>query len=253
MSETTIALISGVCIFGGTLLGFAIRKMLPEHHLAEESKDAIKVGAGMISMMAALVLGLLVSSAKSNFDATNTAIIQGGARVILLDRLLAGYGPETREVREDLRRAVAAGIKLLWPDEPAAKAGLQAFEHEAPIERMLEKIRGLKPQTEAQRILQGQALQLGHEMMLSRWVQIEQAQTSLPKAFLVIVLFWLAMLYMTFGLLAPRNATVVTVMLIGAVALATAMFLIVEMNQPMGGAIRISSGPMRKALEHLGR
>jgi hypothetical protein len=227
--------------------------VLPGHHLAEESRDAIKIGAGMISMMAALVLGLLVSSAKTNFDATNAAIIQSGAKVILMDRLLANYGPETEEVRVALRRSVAAAIELLWPEEGSTEASLGAFERATPMEKLLEKIRALKPQSEAQRALQGQALQLGHEMMLSRWLQIEQAQTTLPKAFLVIVLFWLTMLYMTFGLLAPRNATVIAVMLIGALSLATAMFLIVEMNRPMAGAIKVSSGPMRKALEHLGR
>jgi hypothetical protein len=253
MNGTVIALISAGCIFGGTLLGLALRRMLPGHHLSDESKDAIKIGAGMISMMSALVLGLLVSSAKSNFDATNTAIIQGGAKVILMDRVLANYGPETKEVREALRRSVAAAIELLWPEEGSTEAGLGAFERATTMEKLLEKIRALKPQSEAQRALQGQVLQLGQEMMLSRWIQIEQAQTSLPMAFVVIVLFWLTMLYMTFGVLAPRNATVITVMLIGALALATAMFLIVEMNRPMAGAVKVSSGPMRKALEHLGR
>ncbi len=248
-----IALTSFGCIFGGTVLGLALSKMLPEHHLNESSKDAVKVGAGMISMMAALVLGLLVSSAKSHFDETNTAIIEGGARIILLDRLLRIYGPETKELREDFRRALAKAIEVLWADDPPPEAALKAFEGEVPMERMLEKIRALKAQTEAQRALQGQALQLGHEMMFSRWLQIEHAQASLPTAFLVILLFWLTMLYLTFGLLAPRNATVIVVMFIGALSLATAMFLIVEMNKPMGGAIRVSSAPMHKALEHLGR
>jgi hypothetical protein len=228
--------------------------MLPGHHLSEESKEAIKIGAGMISMMSALVLGLLVSSAKSNFDATTAAITQTGAKVILLDRLLANYGPDTKDVRESLRRAVIVGIEMLWPEETSgSKAGLSTFERVSAMEHLLEKMRSLKPQNETQRVLQGQALQLGYEMLVTRWVQIEQAQTSLPKAFLVIVLFWLTMLYVTFGLLAPRNATVIAVMLVGALALATAMFLIVEMNRPMGGAIKVSSGPMHKALELIGR
>jgi hypothetical protein len=253
MSGMTIALISASCIFGGTLVGLTLRKMLPEHHLSEESKDAIKIGAGMISMMAALVLGLLVSSAKSNFDSTNTAIIQTGAKVILIDRLLANYGPETKEVRDTLRRSLAAAIEVLWPEEHFSKSDLTSFERVTVMEKLLERIRALKPENEAQRALQGQALQLGQEILLSRWIQIEQAQTALPGAFLIVVLFWLTMLYTTFGVLAPRNPTVITVMLVGALALATAMFLIVEMNRPMGGLIKVSSGPMHKALEHLGR
>ncbi len=249
----TISLISAGCISGGTLLGLALRRMLPDHHLTEDSKDAIKVGAGMISMMSALVLGLLVGSAKSNFDATNAAMVQGGAKVILLDRLLANFGPETKEIRDGLRKAVAAFIETLGTDEPVTKVGATAFERNTRLEKLLGKIRELKPQNEGQRVLQSQALDLGHEMMLTRWLQIEQAQTPLPRPFPVIVLFWLTMLYTTFGILAPRNATVLTVMLVGALALATAMFLIVEMNQPLGGAIRVSNGPMVKALEHLGR
>ena len=91
------------------------------------------------------------------------------------------------------------------------------------------------------------------ELLLSRWVQIEQAQVGLPIPFLIILLFWLTMLYMSFGLLAPRNYTVITAMFVGALALATALFLILEMNRPMQGTIKVSSAPMRKALEYIGR
>ncbi len=253
MSGTLIALVSAGCIFGGTLLGLALRKMLPDHHLSEDSKDAIKVGAGMISMMAALVLGLLVSSAKSSFDSTSAAITQGGAKVILMDRLLANYGPETKEVREDLRRGVADFIAMLWPEEGSIESGMKTFERTYGMEQLLGKVRTLKPQTETQKALLEQTQKLAHELMLIRWNQIEQAQISLPAAFLVILLFWLTLLYTSFGLLAPRNATVITMMFLGALALATALFLIVEMSRPMAGAIKVSSGPMRKALEHLGR
>ena len=253
MSGTIIALISFGCIFSGTLLGLAVRRMLPAEHLSDESKDAVKVGAGMISMMAALVLGLLVSSAKSNFDSTNAAITQSGAKIILIDRLLARYGPETKEVRESLRQSVEAGLKMLWPEKGSPEAGLRSYERNVPMEMLLEKMRALKPQTETQRDVLARAQDLAHEVLLSRWLQIEQAQIALPMAFLVILLFWLTLLYTSFGLLAPRNATVITMMFLGALALATAMFLIVEMSHPMAGAIKVSSGPMRKALEHLGR
>lgn len=253
MTGTMIALITAGCIFSGTLLGLMLSKMVPEHHLNEDSKDAVKVGAGMISMMAALVLGLLVSSAKSTFDSTSAAITQGGAKVILMDRLLANYGPEAKEIREELRRSVAAAIEMLWPEESSTELGLKTFERASAMEKVLEKIRSLKPQTEGQRALQARAQELGNEILLTRWLQIEQAYVPLPRPFLVILLFWLTLLYTSFGLLAPRNATVITMMFLGALALATALFLIVEMSRPMAGAIKVSSGPMRKALEQLGR
>ena len=248
-----IAVISAACILSGTALGLALSKMVPGHHLNADSKDAIKVGAGMISMMAALVLGLLVSSAKATFDSTNASITQGGAKLILIDRLLTNYGPEAKAAREELRRGVTAAVEMLWPEESSTALSLSAFERIAPMEKVLNKIRELRPQTELQRTVQAQTLALTNELLLNRWVQIEQAQVSLPLPFLVILLFWLTLLYTCFGLLAPRNATVITTMFLGALALATAIFLIVEMSHPMGGALKVSSGPMRKALEHLGR
>ncbi|HOX56380.1 MAG TPA: DUF4239 domain-containing protein [Candidatus Paceibacterota bacterium] len=253
MSGTLIALITAGCVFSGTLIGLALSKLLPAHHLTADSKDAVKMGAGMITMMAALVLGLLVSSAKSTFDSTNAAITQVGAKVILMDRLLANYGPETKEVRETLRRMVTAGIEMLWPEESPTELGVMSFERAAAMEKLLQQMRGLKPQTGAQQALQAQALALGNEILLTRWLQIEQAYVPLPLPFVVILLFWLTLLYTSFGLLAPRNATVLTIMFLGALAVATALFLIVEMNRPMAGAIKVSSAPMRNALEHIGR
>jgi hypothetical protein len=253
MNGMNIALISFACIFGGTLLGLGVRRMLPADHLREDSKDAVKVGAGMISMMAALVLGLLVSSAKSTFDSATAALTQGSAKIILMDRLLAQYGPETKEVRESLRQSVATGLKMIWPEQGSPEPDLRAFERNIPMEGLLERMRALKPQTETQRDLLARAQDLAHDVLLSRWLQIEQAQIALPRPFLVILLFWLTLLYTSFGLLAPRNATVITTMFLGALALATAMFLIVEMSHPLSGAMKVSSGPLHKALEHLGR
>ncbi len=254
MTGTTIALIAMGSIFGGTLIGVALRQFVPEHHLKEDSRDAIKVGAGMISMMAALVLGLLVSSAKSKYDSANSAITEAGAKVIVLDRVLDSYGPETSEMREQLRRGIDVALALLWPEELPRSSGFGVFEQRAsPMERLQERIRSLQPQTGSQRALQEEAQKLVQDLLLLRWLQIEQAQTGLAMPFLIILLFWLTMLYTSFGLLAPRNGTVLAALFIAALSLATAIFLIVEMNQPMGGALKVSSGPMRKALQHLGK
>lgn len=252
MNSTAVALVSFACILGGTLLGLSLSKMLPADHLGQDSKEAVKIGAGMISMMAALVLGLLVSSAKQNFDSTNDAIVQGSAKIILLDRLLASYGPETKDLREHMRQGVEATIAMLWPEENDPES-MSHFEKATAMEQVAQKIRELNPQTDAQRIIQEEAQDLCRELLLLRWLQIEQAQSSLPVLFLAVLLFWLSMLYISFGLFAPRNLTVITAMFIGALSLATAMFLILEMNRPMEGIIKASSAPMRKALEHLGR
>ena len=253
LSSLTIGLISAACIFGGALLGLLLQGLLPQHHLRDNSKDTVKVVAGTIATLSALVLGLLVGSAKSSFDATNTLIVQNGAKIILLDRVLAAYGPETKDVREQLRRAVAAGIEIFWPEEKTAGSGMATFEKANAMEKIQEKLRDLKPATDAQRQLLSQAEQISNDMLQARWLLIEQAQSALPLTFLIVLLFWLTMLHLSFGLFASRNATVITVLLISALSVSGAIFIILEMNHPLRGMIKVSSAPMRKALEHLGQ
>jgi hypothetical protein len=253
MSSLTIGLISAGCIFGGALLGLFLQGLLPERHLRDNSKDTVKVVAAMIATLAALVLGLLVSSAKSSFDATNTAVIENGAKAVLLDRALAAYGPETKDVRELLRRAVADGIEMFWPEEGKVGSGMTAFERANAMETIQSKIRELTPTNDSQRKLQSQAEQISGDMLHARWLLIEQAQSTLPMLFLVMLLFWLTALHLSFGLFAARNATVIAVLLISALSVSGAVFLILEMNHPLDGMIKVSSAPLRKALEHLGR
>jgi Protein of unknown function (DUF4239) len=253
MSSLTIALISAACIFGGALLGLSLQGLLPERHLRDTSKDTVKVAAGMIATLSALVLGLLVGSAKSSFDTTNNAIIQNSAKIILLDRVLAAYGPETKDAREQLRRAAVAGIEMFWPEEKKEGSGMTGFERANAMEMIQAKLRQLTPATDAQRKLQSQADQISGDLLQARWLLIEQAQSALPLPFLVVLLFWLTMLHLSFGLFAPRNWTVFTVLLISALSVSGAIFIILEMNHPLQGMIKVSSAPMRKALEHLGQ
>src|SRR5437762_12058043 len=169
-SSLTIGLISAGCIFGGALLGLLLQGLIPEHHLRDTSKDTVKVVAGMIATLSALVLGLLVSSAKSSFDATNTAMIQNGAKIILLDRALAAYGPETKDAREQLRRAVTAGIEMLWPEEKNEGAGMTGFERANAMEMIQAKLRNRTEATDSQRKVHAQAEQISNDMrFLSFW------------------------------------------------------------------------------------
>jgi hypothetical protein len=253
MSSQTVFLISAGCILGGALLGLLLSGLLPEGHLRDKSKDTVKVVTGMIATLAALVLGLLISSANTSFDAVDTAITQSGAKIILLDRALANYGPETKEAREQLRSTVVAGIEMFWPGEKAEGSGFEGFERATGMEALQTKIRELTPATDLQRDLRSEAEKLSGDMLEARWLLIAQAQHTIPRTFLVVLLFWLTMLHISFGLLAPRNATAITVLLISALSVSGAMFLILEMYQPLDGVIKVSSAPLRKALEHLGR
>ena len=113
MTSSTIAEIAALCVFGGALIGLGLQRLLPQHYLNKESQDVVKLCAGVVATVTALVLGLLVSSAKSSFDAMNTRIIQTSATIIILDRMLADYGSEAQSVREHLRRS-AETMKVYW-------------------------------------------------------------------------------------------------------------------------------------------
>jgi hypothetical protein len=253
ISSQTIFLISAACIFGGAVLGLLLSGLLPEGHLRDKSKDTVKVVTGMIATLAALVLGLLISSANTSFDGIDTAITQSAAKIILLDRALANYGPETKDAREQLRSTVLAGIEMFWPNEKAEGSGLKSFERATGMEALQTKIRELTPTTDIQRQLRSEADKLSGDMLEARWLLIAQAQHAIPMTFLVVLLFWLTVLHIFFGLLAARNVTAITVLLISALSVSGAILLILEMNHPFNGMIKVSSAPLRKAVELLGR
>ncbi len=253
MSAILLSLIAFACIFGGALLGLLIRSCLPDHHLSDNVRDVVKLGAGLIATLAALVLGLLVSSAKTTLDSINTELTMVGARVIMLDRVLAAYGPETKEIRGMLRLRVETVIKRIWPEVETGDVRLESPEAARGLETIQERIRSLTPGNSSQRQLQSQALQIVSDLAQSRWVVIEQTQLTLPPVFLVILIIWLSMLFACFGLLSPVNATAVVVLLMCALSVSTAIFLINEMNTPVTGMIKVSSAPLRNALDHLGK
>ena len=253
MSSMTIALITFAGIFCGALLGMCLSRVLPEHHLSNESKETVKLGAGLIATMAALVLGLLVGSAKSSFDAMNNGLTEMGTKIIVLDRVLAHYGPDTKDLRDAVRSTIVTAMSHIWPEEKNGKVHVDDVEKANRMEEIQVGIRNLAPRTDNQRLLQSQALQISSDLTQMRWMLIEQRHKSLPQTFLVVLVFWLAMLFASFGLFAPRNATVITVLFISAVSVAGALFLILEMNSPLDGMIKVSSAPLHKALEHIGK
>src|SRR6516162_5085900 len=145
MNSTSIALTSAGCIFLGSLLGLWLQRLLPGHHLSKETQDVVKLSAGTVATLTALVLGLLVSSAKSSFDTMNNGIVQSGAKVILLDGALARYGPETKAAREQMKRALAATIEMGWPTEKTGVPALTALERANGLELVHDKLSELKP------------------------------------------------------------------------------------------------------------
>ncbi len=252
MSSLTIALIAFACMSGGTLVGALLRRALPGHHLSADSRDVVKLGAGLMATQAALVLGLLVSSAKGTYDTVNSGLVQGSAKIILLNHVLDRYGPESKDARGHLRDALTSAFEQIWPEKGTGKGGISAVEAATGWETVSDDLRNLAPQTDSQRLLKAQALQIAGELSQLRWVLLEQAHGSIPTAFLVVMIFWFTVLFATFGLLTPSNSTVITVMLVGALSIAGGLFLNLEMSYPLEGFIKVSGAPFQEAIKYLG-
>jgi hypothetical protein len=251
MSSSAMSLIVFACVFGGALLGMLLRTSLPQHHLIADSKEIVKVGMGLVATMAALVLGLLVSSAKSSYDAQTAEVTEMSARIVFLDRVLAHYGSETKEARDALRGALVGSLDKIWPQERARASDLASPS--IPAEGLVDQIQALSPKNDAQRSLQAQALSMAIGLGQTRWLLSEQQAASVSKPMLVVLVFWLTAIFISFGLFAPRNATVVTALCISGLSVSGAIFLILEMYTPFRGLIEISSAPLRFALAHLGQ
>ncbi|HML75044.1 MAG TPA: DUF4239 domain-containing protein [Anaerohalosphaeraceae bacterium] len=254
MSAAGLGIIAFLCVVVGMVAGLLLRNSLPDHHLSGDSRDAVKMGAGLIATLSALVLGLLISSAKDSFDAMNHAITESSAKLIMLDRILAQYGPQTQVIRNQLRHSVIEVVALVWPEQKTDKDTMSTFEESpATMELVAARIRELSPQNDTQKVFQSEAIGICRDLLQTRWLVIERAQLSLPMAFIVVLLFWLTMLFGTFGVLAPANKTAVAALAVCAISVGGAIFLIEEMNRPLGGMVKVSSAPILKAIEHLGK
>jgi hypothetical protein len=253
MNSIALALFSLLCITGGAYLGFFLSRHLPRHHLDADSKDAIKMAWGIVATMSALVLSLLIASAKNSFDTINTEATQASAKVLVLDHVLSRYGPETGAAREQLHNSMVSVVDKIWPETMAATPTTDALEKSNGMENVQDRLNELVPATETQRALLAQARGITDELLMSRWLVIAQSRTMLPDVFYVILISWLSMLFIGIGLFAPCNKTVLIALFLCNLSFSAAIFLLNEMNHPLDGFMKISSAPMYNALEHLGR
>jgi hypothetical protein len=251
VSATAIGLIVFALVFGSALLAMYAHSVLPEHHLSADSKDVVKLGVALIATMSALVLSLLVASAKSAYDTRSNQLVQASADIILLDRALARYGPETNEARVLLQRSVAGVVERFWPTEGVRPISIDL--NASPVEALAEKIEELSPHDETQRLLRSQTLTMALEVGRTRLLLFENLGSSIPVPFLVVLVFWLCIIFASFGLFAPRNATVIAVLCVCALSVAGAIFLILELDRSFEGLLQVSGAPLRVALAQLGR
>ena len=250
MNSALVGVVVFVFVFGGALAGLAIR--VPGSHQDAETRDLVKLVMGLVATITALVLSLLIASAHSSYDTQNNEVQQLGAQIVQLDGLFAHYGPEANDCRAQLRRMVEAELARLWPDAAATGGSAHASQSYRPAEDLFATVADLTPKSEAQRSAQGRALQLMTTTGTTIRLLYLQAGGSVSWPFFVMLVFWIVMLFVGFGLYARRNATAISALFVGALTVAGAIFLILEMNRPFSGMMKLSSAPIEYALAQIG-
>ena len=249
MEEFGVSALVYACVSGGALFGIYLHRIVPSEHINEQTRQIVNVAIGLIATLAALVLGLLVASAKNSFDGRANKIKQSSARIVLLDRTLRQYGPEAKEAREVLRslteRRIARRTQHGVERDSVDDAEING------IEDLQAKLWVLKPRDDAQKWRHERALALTVELESARWLLIEQAGSSIPTPFMVVLVMWLTVIFASLGLFAPRNPVVYGVMFVCALSVAMAIFMIMEMDQPVEGLLQISDVPLRNALTEM--
>jgi hypothetical protein len=246
------AIVVFICVFASGLLGLSLRGLLPERHLAEDSMGMVRLGTGVLATLTALVLGLLVASAKANYDRVRDDITKGAVSILLLDRTLAQYGEQARDARTELRAAVTTMVNNVFVARHRGASNLDSAGGMARSERLQTELRNLTPQNDMQRMLQARALDISNDIAQTRLLVINEAQGSLPAVFLLVLVLWLAIMFAGFGLVTARNPTVLVTLALCALSLAGAVMMAEELNQPLTGFMHVSDAPLRYALANLG-
>jgi hypothetical protein len=250
VNALSLSLLIFVLILGGIFLGALLRKMLPENHLSKEAQDVVRLGVGLVATMAALVLGLLIASAKTSFDTQTSQVKQITANIILLDTLLAQYGPEALPIRVQIRSGIGAFADKIWSEKQHRTNA--PFEANAATEQIYIAIQALPPKSDLQKPLQARAAQVSNDLVQTRMLLFVGSGDLIPTPFLAILVFWLVIIFGSFSLFSNLNATVIAFLSLFALSASCAIFLILELSQPFSGLMMIASGPLRNALAPLG-
>lgn len=252
MSPLLLSVVVFACVLAGAFIGMFLRSALPKHHLSDATRDVVKLGTGLIGTITGLVLGLLIASANSTYGTQSSQVQQMTANIVVLDQLLAQYGPEAVSARNLMRPAVASMTDRIWRENSSPSGKSAPFEAGAAGLALFDEILKLAPQNEKQRSLQARAIGTLQEVAKIRLLLFAEAGAEIPMPFLVVLIFWLAIIFASFSLFADNNATTVVALGIFALSASAAIFLILELGQPFTGLMRISDEPLRHALVPLG-
>jgi hypothetical protein len=266
MSELVEAAVLLGLLIGASVVGMLVRRFLSERHRSRETTDLVQLVVTMLVTFAALVLGLLTSSGKATFDGVDTDLRRFAIELIQLDRSLRQYGAAADPARGLLRSYTAAAIASTWRDEPKPPGNYYPHGVSPPSLQSIESpglgdilaqietdLRALQPQDRMQGHLVVTALNQYEAMMRTRWKLIEEAHSSISPPFLIVLAVWLGIVFASFGLSAPRNLLSYVTIFLGALSIASVIYVILDLDAPFSGTFMVASQPMRDALAEMNR
>ena len=250
MNEILISLLVAACVFAGGVTGLCLHRVLPAAHLTKETQEVVRLGTGMLSVLSSLVLGLLIATAKTSYDNTDQAVRHYAADLALLNETLRDYGNDASVPRDLLRKYVATLLADIWPADGGSPKLIdeQAWQL---MEHVREQVRALHPVDDGQRWLHDQALSINVDLLRERWLLVGGQGTAVSPVVLAVLVSWITVIFMSFGVNAPRNTTVAAAFLVCSLAIGGSVFLILEMDHPLGGTLQISSWPLRNVQSRL--
>lgn len=232
----------------GAFAGLLARNQLPRKYFRKETKEAVRAATTIIATLSALVAGLLIASTKSSYDATETQIKQITANIVLIDQILEQYGPETKTARIDLRASMHALADRIWSRGNSRHDANSAFAITPEAGKFLASFQALSPQTNSQRHLYGRVLEALTSIGQLRLMLFAQTRDQLAPPFVAILIFWLALVFASYTLFVRPDALLMAAIFLAASACSAAIFLILEMNDPLTGMMQISREPFDRVL-----
>ncbi len=251
MSHTAIGLISFSAIFGGVVGGMLVGRRLPGHHLTTETQSAVTVSVAVIGTLSALVLGLMITAANRSFSARSDEVRELSVQLIRIDRNLRRYGPQGNDARLALHAWAKATTKQLFPEHGEQRPSIQGTI--VMLESVQDEILTLAPKDHRQEYLRTLCLTQTSNIIQAGWSLETRAGHSIPVPFLVLLIFWLAIVFASFGLFAPPNPTTIVMLLLCSLAVSGGIYLIEELDNPSTGLIQIPPEAMRKAVLEIAR
>ncbi len=253
MSPERFAFAVGVAVLAGGSLGLILHRVLPEKHLTGGGKDMIGAVVGLVTLLSALVL--LIWTGYGVYAGQNSAIQTLAAKVLQLDLALADYGPEAKDARAQLRQGLGKTIDEIWGSNES-DANFVAYNFAAALQNLRNReaaLTALHPSTDAQTQALAAAKATVESIRQSR-LQMSFALAS-PISFplIVIVAAWATFLFFGYGLMSGGNAASFVAVALGALAVASAAYLILDLSSPYSGIFRASSAPLEQVLAVMGK